>query len=726
VTKVRASDVEMPTEPAQAMLDNSTAFPTNESVRDGRGIGRTMCVFVERLRRSAGWVVVAVLAATASARAQTAATQTDAGAMAAATADDSTPPSDSPRNPSLTADLTGVDLSTGSIAKKPSPRPPETVVETPRPITRLDSDVGAPEPLVRIPLPPEAPPLSSSAAIAPMEIPPTTRPLPANSPSSPEILAPRRASVEPPDISTAPASLMSPAETPGAPTNLAAPESGTATASEIAVAIDGALATLVTLSPTVNPVGAGDWRAARIAIRVFYADRVFAPLWVDARGLTSRGRAVLGRLTRADEDGLDLTAFALPDPTFADTRPERLAEVEATISAALVAYAMEASGSRIAPATLSKFVTASPTVVDPARALGETSSAAEPGDALAAYNPSQKGYRELRDELTRLRASAPVAARRLPAGPTLKIGMADPRVLLIRARFGLGAQPDARVYDARVATAVAAFQKSKGLAADGALTTATSEALFGDPNFRREAAILANMEMWRWLPRDMGQSRIEINVADYTLHVMNGDEEVHRARVIVGKPDTPTPIFSNEVKYILVNPIWRVPDSIIKKEMLPKLANDPNYLTRHGYQVSYVGDRVVVNQPPGEGNALGRILFMFPNEHSVYLHDTPTRGLFATNRRAYSHGCVRVEEPLGLAELLMGGAARGWTAGRFQALLGTSEKAVEKTVFLPHPLPIHIEYFTEFVDAAGAAQEREDVYGLTEQVAATLSRLRQY
>ena len=117
--------------------------------------------------------------------------------------------------------------------------------------------------------------------------------------------------------------------------------------------------------------------------------------------------------------------------------------------------------------------------------------------------------------------------------------------------------------------------------------------------------------------------------------------------------------------------------------MLPKLAGDPNYLARHGYKVSYVGDRLVVNQPPGEANALGRMLFMFPNEHSVYLHDTPTRGLFATSRRAYSHGCVRVEEPLRLAEMLMGGAARGWTAGRFQALLGTNEKAV----FLPHPLP---------------------------------------
>jgi L,D-transpeptidase YcbB len=716
VTHPGAPDVDAPTEYAKAALDNSAAGPTNKTVRVGWGVGRTMSVFANRLRASVGWIVVAALAATtAPARAQTA---TPTGSPDGAPADDSRPPKVLPPDSRVTDDAAGMDLSTGSIATQTPARLPETVVEAPRTITRLDStlsDISAPEPLVQAPLPPDAAPLS-------LEIPPATRPAP---PATPEFLVPRRASVEPSDLLSAPPSAIPSAETPVAPTKLMAPESGPATTSEISVAVDGALASLVALSPTANPVGAGDWRAARIAIRVFYAERLFAPLWVDAEGLTPRGRALLGRLARADEDGLDLTAFALPDPTFPDTRPERLAEAEATISAALVAYAMEASGSRIAPANLSNFVTANPSVVDPTKALNETASAAEPGDALAAYNPSQNGYRELRDELARLRASSPIAARRLPAGPTVRIGMEDPRVPLIRARFGLGAHTDpngARLYDARVATAVAAFQKSKGLAADGALTTATSEALFGDPNFRRESAIQANMEMWRWLPRDMGQSRIEINVADYTLHVMNGDEEVHHARVIVGKPDTPTPIFSNEVKYILVNPIWRVPDSIIKKEMLPKLANDPNYLARHGYQVSYVGDRLVVNQPPGEGNALGRILFMFPNEHSVYLHDTPTRGLFATTRRAYSHGCVRVEEPLRLAELLMGGAARGWTAGRFQALLGTSEKAV----FLPHPLPIHIEYFTEFVDAAGAAQEREDVYGLTAQVAATLSRLRQY
>ena len=168
------------------------------------------------------------------------------------------------------------------------------------------------------------------------------------------------------------------------------------------------------------------------------------------------------------------------------------------------------------------------------------------------------------------------------------------------------------------------------------------------------------------------------------------------------------------MKYILVNPIWRVPDSIVRKELAPHLAEDPDYLTRRGYQVAEIGGHMFVSQPPGEGNALGHILFMFPNEHSVYLHDTPLRGLFGTARRAYSHGCVRLDQPMRLAELVMGA---GWSA-RLQAMIGSTER----TVMLPHPIPIHLEYFTEFVDAAGALQEREDVYGIAARVAGTIAR----
>ena len=181
-----------------------------------------------------------------------------------------------------------------------------------------------------------------------------------------------------------------------------------------------------------------------------------------------------------------------------------------------------------------------------------------------------------------------------------------------------------------------------------------------------------------------------------------------RARVIVGKPDTPTPIFSNRMRYVLVNPAWNVPIRSSRRRCCRAL----DHFARLGYEVTSIGDRLIVRQPPGEGNALGRIAFMFPNEHSVYLHDTPARGLFAEAMRALSHGCVRVEDPERLAEIVLGGPKPALEA----AIGGT-----ERTIFLPRPLPIHIEYFTAFVDDDGTLEERPDVYGLAQRVASILS-----
>jgi murein L,D-transpeptidase YcbB/YkuD len=543
-----------------------------------------------------------------------------------------------------------------------------------------------------------------------------------------------------PPAATAPAET-SPAAPAPAPDAAATPEGAAAPAvdPQMAAAVSAALDALVAADVKASPVGAGDWRAARLAIRGFYAARGFAPVWLDGHGLNPQGQGVLRRLERADEDGLDLAAFPLPKDLPADATPERLAEAETTLSAAVVAYAMQASGSRIVPTRISSLITARPTLADPGAALAAVVAAADPDGALAGYNPQQKGYRDLRDQLSRTRAAAPPppptpsaapTTIRIPDGPSLGLGMQDTRVPLVRARLGVAADGSAAdVYDLPVAAAVQAFQRANGLPPNGALTPATAAALSGGvaapasaptatvSPARRLSMLVANMEMWRWEPRDMGAERIEINIPDYTLRMMEGDDLVHQARVIVGKPDTPTPVFSNAMKYILVNPIWRVPDSIVRKELAPHLAEDPDYLTRRGYQVAEIGGHMFVSQPPGEGNALGHILFMFPNEHAVYLHDTPLRGLFGTARRAYSHGCVRLDQPMRLAELVMGA---GWSA-RLQAMIGSTER----TVMLPHAIPIHLEYFTEFVDATGALQEREDVYGIAARVADTIAKTSQ-
>jgi murein L,D-transpeptidase YcbB/YkuD len=512
------------------------------------------------------------------------------------------------------------------------------------------------------------------------------------------------------DRTQAPAS---PADVDAAAPKSAAAQTGVLTSAGPAAGdIEAAVEAIVSADATAKPIGARDWRIARIKIGIFYLERGFAPLWTNESGFTPSARSAIARLRRAGEDGLDLSAFAIARVIGEARTPAELARADVMLSAAIVAYAVQASGGRIEPSSISPEITAKPDVADPLKALALIAAAADPDAALEDFNPPQKDYRDLRDKLAESRADGAPLAKAIPPGPMLKIGMADPRVALIRSRFGLdalaeGQTSNALVYDAQVAAVVADFQRANGLPPSGFLTANTVRALSGGANSRQEAAILANMEMWRWEPRDMGDERVEVNVPDFTLKVTQGDEVVHRARVIVGKPDTQTAIFSNQIKYLLLNPAWNVPMSIIKKEMMPKLANDPDYLTRAGFEVTRKGDALYVRQPPGERNALGHILFMFPNEHSIYLHDTPARGLFASQRRAFSHGCVRVDDPMRLGELVMGGAERGWTQTRLHSLVGNTER----TIFLPRPLAIHIEYFTAFVDESGALQMRDDIYG---------------
>jgi L,D-transpeptidase YcbB len=522
---------------------------------------------------------------------------------------------------------------------------------------------------------------------------------------------------EPPEVPAAPR-----AEAPIVPSSAsaAAQPGDLGSAGPSAAEIEASVEAMLKPDVKAAAPGARDERTARLAVGVFYFMRGFAPFWTNEDGFTPHARAAIARLSRAQEDGLDLAAFPLPAADGKGGTSAERARADVVLSEAVVAYAMQASGGRIEPSSVSSQITARPDVADPFKALALVAAASDPGAVLEDFNPPHKGYRELRDELARLRAdSAPVA--RIPAGPLLKIGMVDPRVPLIRARFGLDALAEdegsgALVYDAQVAALVADFQRAHGLRPSGLLTAGTVQALSDGPAARKEAAILANMEMWRWEPRDMGEERVEVNVPDYSLKVMKDNEVIHRARVIVGKPATPTAIFSNQIKYLLVNPAWNVPVSIIKKEMLPKLALDPDYLTRAGFEVTQKGDTLTVRQPPGERNALGHILFMFPNEHAIYLHDTPGRALFASQRRAFSHGCVRVDDPMRLGELVMGGAQAGWSQARLRALVGNTER----TIFLRRPLAIHIEYFTAFVDDSGALQMREDLYGFTRKVEAAL------
>jgi L,D-transpeptidase YcbB len=503
--------------------------------------------------------------------------------------------------------------------------------------------------------------------------------------------APSEAKPVPPDDGTLPAESDQTAAPALAPVN---------------AAVKAALEARSGLPESVAPLR----RREREAIAAYYALRDFAPLWFSGGTANATVAPVVSRLKHAADDGLDVDGSALAVAPGTDAE---IAAADLALSDAVVAYGRQASGSRVDPRMISRLIGVEPEVADPAVILALVASAGEDaGEALRRFNPPQAAYEALREKLLQLRGRGMAkSGAAIPAGPVLRPGMRDERVPRIRARLGLDGATvaeDDLVYDAQIAAAVEDFQKANGLPASGHLTARTVAALSGGHS-SLEAEILANMERWRWMPRDMGETHIEVNIPDYEAVVIDKGAVIERNRVVVGKEETPTPVFSEMMKFLIVNPSWNVPQSIIRKEMLPKLASDPGYFQRMGYEVFSRGGHLVVRQPPGEKNALGRIKFVFPNDFAVYMHDTPLRKLFASAKRAFSHGCVRVDDPFRFAETVLGD---GWSEERVKRLIGGKERYV----YLPKPLPVYLEYFTAFVDESGALQLRDDVYGYSRRV----------
>ena len=463
------------------------------------------------------------------------------------------------------------------------------------------------------------------------------------------------------------------------------------------------------LAETLRNVSPRLPKREREAIQAYYEAANHAPLWVRDGAWTAAANGVIARLKEAGEDGLDAADY--PIPAVANTKDAPAAdwaEAEIRLSAAAVLYARDARGGRIDPTRLSAYLT--PTLTLPAAdaVLQRLAAATDPNAALAAYNPQHAGYQALKRKLVEIRETRPATPMvRVPDGKPLRVGMRDPRTSLIRARFGM--EPtgqDDTAYDERLASAVAAFQKEHGLKASGVLDKATVAALSGPSPARLEGDLIANMERWRWLPETLGERHIFVNIPEYRLRLFDKGDMVHQTRVVVGKLESQTPIFSDEMEYVIVNPSWTIPPSIMKNEILPGLARDPSYAARRGYEVIVRNGRMTVRQPPGERNALGYVKFIFPNNHAVYLHDTPSRHLFAREQRAFSHGCVRVDQPFRLAEAVL--QVQGdWSEAKLRGLIGKGERHLR----LKDRLPVHLSYFTLAVDESGQLKSFNDLYG---------------
>lgn len=286
------------------------------------------------------------------------------------------------------------------------------------------------------------------------------------------------------------------------------------------------------------------------------------------------------------------------------------------------------------------------------------------------------------------------------------------------------------IFDEDLKNAVISFQKKHGLFADGVVGLKTQKFLNISAD-KKISIIRLNLERMRWLPRDLGEKYLLINVPEYRLRLYENNNIVLNMAVIVGDTKFPTPIFSDKMSYIVLNPSWNIPDSIAKNEIIPKLLKDPNYLAEKGIDI-YAGwngspekvdskdviDSAILedeeylrnfrfSQTSNEDNPLGRMKFMFPNKHSVYIHDTPAKSLFANSRRAYSHGCIRLSKPEELLSIIAN-EDKNLNIEKVNEIL--SSKVSEKSIGLDKKIPIHIIYLTSWVDENGVLQFREDIY----------------
>lgn len=564
-------------------------------------------------------------------------------------------------------------------------------------------------------------PLKAESAPAPDKV--ETKPSDVATTPAAEATKSETAKTEP--AKTEPAKADTAIPTPAAPATAAAPASEPVRAASNVPAADQPVADKLKDIIGAKASRYVDRKNERAAIEKFYGARDFAPVWSQGGSLTAAAKGVIARLKDAASDGLNPADYPVPDFAAATT-PDTLADAELKLTASMFDYARQAQSGRMHWSQVSGDILYPEHPVDPNEVLAKVTTAADASAALDSYNPPQKLYKELKAKLAELRGQGNGPVIEIADGPALKytpagkkqaeIVVEDPRVPQLRAKLGITENASDTRYDAAVAEAVRKFQNSAELKATGILDDKTVRAINAPKRDKQIDVVLVNMERWRWLPRDLGapslgDAYVILNIPDYTLKVMQRGQQVWTTRVVTGKPGThATPLLTETMKYITVNPTWNVPPSIVYNEYLPALQQDPTVLQRMGLKLEQNRDGSVhISQPPGEANALGRIRFNFPNKFLVYQHDTPDKNLFARDERAFSHGCMRVQNPDQYASVLLNIAMPNekYTPERIRSMYGKSEIDLK----FPTPIPVNITYQTAFVDDGGKLQFRKDVYG---------------
>lgn len=473
----------------------------------------------------------------------------------------------------------------------------------------------------------------------------------------------------------------------------------------------------------------------------FYKDRNFAPVWLNEEGLNDLGNALPAQLAESRLHGLDPEDYHLRciNETITqlnnillspkDPSPKRLAELDILMTDAFMIYASQLAAGKVDPECLYPLWFSQEQKANIIAGLNRLLQSRDLPGTIRSFAPSHKQYWSLINAAQQVETIiAQGAWPIMPQGRTLRPGDRDPQVAVLRKRLEASgelktAQPGIQLdkYDPSVELAVKKFQSRQGLAVDGVVGPNTREAL-NVPAEQRRQQILLNLERWRWLPHKWNNNYVIVNTAAFTLSAHRGSENL-TMRVIVGKDYLKTPVFSKEMRYIEVNPYWNVPHSIAVKEMLPKIKKNPGYLAANNYQLISGGgvinpwhiDWQYVNgnnfpgrlrQMPGPKNALGRIKFMFPNRFNVYMHDTPDRHLFQRARRAFSHGCIRVQKPVELALLILENDPY-WTREHLEQVIASGKRRV---ININSDWVVHILYWTAWVDQYGQLNFCPDIY----------------
>ena len=474
------------------------------------------------------------------------------------------------------------------------------------------------------------------------------------------------------------------------------------------------------------------------AVAAFFESRAFKPAWAGAQD----PEAVLAAIRRSDEDGLtpaDYHLAAIESLLAARSKAasaEAEADLQVLLTDAVAALVDQVRFGKVQPVTLDPRWNVDPRVGTPAleTTLAELAASTALAGAIDALKPNHFIYAGLKKELGRLREVAKGGGWAIvPPGPALKPGGRDPRVILIRKRLAAtGELPssvalDNEAYDKDVATAVKLFQERHRFTADGTIGKTTLDALNVSVASRIDK-VRINMERARWVVGGLSDSFVLVNLPAFKVYFIRDGKNVWETRAQVGKQARETPAFRADLRYLVLNPDWTVPPGIqadvlsgMRKGQNPVARKNLTILDRQGKPVdpasidwakaSAGNFGYTLRQPPGPDNALGRVKFIFPNEHFVFLHDTPSKELFSADQRTFSSGCIRVENPLDLAAVLL--EPDGWTRERVQGVIDGGDS---QTVLLKKPLPVLIVYWTVSVGAAGDLHYARDVYNLDASV----------